>query len=166
MKRRLSLLCVVLLTIAFLIPQVTRRVRAQDAAPAPVPTPNDVIDQIMGQIGQGRIDDAVGMMDGLKNQADLKSAARSRLITLRDDQGQYHGYDIAAVQRFTPQLQTDDVLAYYDDQPVLIRFHFYRPILTGGKWAILGFQVSTSIEEMKDILKDTPVDYVGRRKAE
>jgi hypothetical protein len=160
MKRRLPILCGVLIATG-LIPLLALHVRAQDAAA--VPTPNELIDQMMSQIGQGRIDDAVGMMDGLKNQADLKSAARSRLINLRDDQGQYHGYDIAAVQRFTSQLQTDDVLAYYDDQPVLIRLHFYRPI-ANGKWAILGFQVSTSIQEINDVLKDTPVDYVGRKR--
>jgi hypothetical protein len=160
MKNRVSIICLILVA-AVVIPLVGRHVRGQDAAA--VPMPNEVIDQIMGQIGQGRIDDAVGMMDGLRNQADLKAAARSRLINLRDDQGQYHGYDIAAVQRFTPQLQSDDVLAYYDDQPVLIRFHFYRPV-AAGRWAILGFQVSTSIQEIKEILRDTPVEYVGRKK--
>jgi hypothetical protein len=166
MKRSIpiALLLIVGLT-GFLVPVLTHHAKAQDAPPA-VLSPTEIIDQIMSRIGQGRIDDAVGMMEGLKNQGDLQQAARNRLITLRDDQGQYHGYDVAAVQRYTPQLQTVDVLAYYDNQPVLFRFHFYRPVVAnGGKWAILGFQVSTAVQEMADILKDTPVDYVGNRAA-
>jgi len=165
MKRSIPIVLAIVLT-AVLICAITHRAKAQDAAAPAVATPNEVIDQIMSRIGQGRVDDAVAMMEGLKNQGDMQQAARNRLITLRDDQGQYHGYDIAAVQRFTPQVQSVDVLAYYDSQPVMFRFHFYRPVVeNNGKWAILGFQVSTAVQEMAETLKDTPVDYVGNRAA-
>lgn len=142
-----------------------RVTKAQDAPPPAISTPTEVVDQIMGLIGQGRIDDGVGMMEGLKTQANLRQAARDRLIQLRDEEGTYRGYDVAAIQRFTNQFQIMDVLAYYDNEPVLFRFHFYRPQTTDtAKWMVLGFQVTTSTQEITEVLKDTPVDYVGRAK--
>jgi hypothetical protein len=140
--------------------------KAQDAPPPPpVATPTEVVDQIMVLIGQGRIDDGVALMEGLKAQSDMRQAARSRLIALRNDQGTYRGYDIAAVQRFSGQFQTVDVLAYYDEQPVLFGFHFYRPqVQDNVKWMVLGLQVTTSVQEITDVLKDTPVDYVAHKK--
>jgi hypothetical protein len=144
-----------------------RQSKAQDAAtapPVPVATPSELVDQIMGLIGQGKIDDSIALMEGLKNQPDLREAARNRLVRLREDEGNYHGYDIAAVQRFTSQFQTLDVLAYYDDQPVLMRLHFYRPQKDDSvKWMVLEFQVHTGLAEITDELKDTPIDYVGRK---
>jgi hypothetical protein len=143
-----------------------RPTKAQDTPPPPpVATPTEVLDQIMTLIGQGRIDDGVSMMEGLKSQLDLRQDARSRLLRLHNDEGTYRGYDVAAIQRFTGQFQTVDVLAYYDQQPVLLRFHFYRPqIQDGVKWNVLGFRVVTDLAEITDLLKDTPVDYVGRKK--
>jgi hypothetical protein len=142
-----------------------RESRAQEAPAAAVVNPSDVIDQIMGLIGQGKIDEAVGMMEGLKAQPNLREAARDSLIHLHDEQGPYRGYDIAAIQRFTGQFETADVLAYYDEQPVLLRFHFYRPQKQNDiKWMVLGFQVSTALPEITEVLKDTPVNYVGRGK--
>lgn len=165
MKRAISILLALVFT-GFLIPTTGHRASAQDTGATAVATPAEVIDQTMNLIGQGRIDDAVAGMEGLKNQTELKQEARARLITLRDDQGQYHGYDIAAIQHLTGQFERIDVLAYYDDQPVLFRYHFYRPqVQNGGKWAILGFQISTSVAEISDILRDTPVDYVGHKNA-
>jgi len=163
--RKNSLLIRVLLIIGLVMAGIAlRETKAQDASTAVV-SPTAVVDQIMGLIGQGKIDDAVGMMEGLKSQLDLREAARDRLIHLRDEQGAYRGYDVAAIQRFTGQFQTMDVLAYYDEQPVLLRFHFYRPqTQNGAKWTVLGFQVSTAVQEITDILKDTPVDYVGQGK--
>ena len=117
---------------------------------------------MMNLIGQNKVDDATNMMDGLKNEPDARNAARDKLIHLRDEQGTYRGYDIAATQRFTPQFQTVDVMAYYDQQPVLLRFHFYRP-QNNGTWNVLGFQITTVTQEIVDILRDTPVDYVARK---
>jgi hypothetical protein len=139
--------------------------KAQDTPAPAVAAPTEVVDQIMGLIGQGRIDDGVAMMEGLKNQVDQRQAARDRLIHLRDEEGTYRGYDVAAIQRFTNQFEIMDVLAYYGDQPVLFRFHFYRPQTSNSvKWMVLGFQVTTSTQEITEVLKDTPVDYVGRAK--
>ncbi len=164
MKQKLYFALMVIVTV-LVVQLIPHHVHAQDAgAPPVVQAPSEVIDQIMSRIGQGQIDNAVGMMEGLKNQGELQQAARNKLIGLRDDQGQYKGYDVAAVQRFTPQLQIVDVLAYYENQPVLFRFHFYRPVASSsGKWAILGFQVSTSVQDISEVLKDTPIDYVGNR---
>jgi hypothetical protein len=143
-----------------------RESKGQDAPPPqPVATPTEVVDQIMGLIGLGRIDDGIALMEGLNSQPDLRNIARDRLIHLRDEQGVYRGYEVAAEQRFTNQFQTLDVLAYYEQQPVLFRFHFYRPLTQPGtKWMVLGFQVTTALQEITEQLKDTPVDYVGRSK--
>ncbi len=163
MKRAISAALVILM-IGLMSPSLTHRAKAQDAGDAPPATPQQIIDQIMGQIGQGRIDDAIGNMEGLRNQIELRQAARVRLIGLSNEQGQYAGYDIAAVQKFTSRFQTINVMAYYNEQPVLFRFAFYRPqVANNGKWLILGFQVNTAVAEIVDVLKDTPVDYVGSR---
>ena len=164
MKRSLTA-AFLIIAIGLLIPAVTHRARAQDAAAPAVPPPNEIIDQIMTQVAQNQIDDAVALMDGLKNQAELKESARSALLRLRTDQGQYHGYELAATQKFTSRFETVDVLAYYDQQPVLMRFHFYRPDLqNNGKWAILGFQVSTDLPEVLTILKEAAVENVGAKR--
>jgi len=64
------------------------------------------------------------------------------------------------------QFQTLDVLAYYDQQPVLFRFHFYRPQKQDAvKWMVLGLHVITGLQEITELLKDTPVDYVGHSKS-
>jgi hypothetical protein len=155
---------VLILGICLLVPAITHRVKAQDAAAAAVATPNDIIDQFMTQVGQNNIDNAVSVMDGLKVDADLKQSARDTLIRVRTDQGQYHGYDIAAVQSFTGRFETFDVLAYYDQQPVLFRFHFYRPdTQNNGKWDILGFQVHTDLAEVVAELKDVMNEKITRR---
>jgi hypothetical protein len=167
MRKKVAL-AVTAVTVSLILAGHAMRISKAQDAPAPataVAAPTEVVDQIMGLIGQGRIDDGVAMMEGLKNQPDLRQAARDRLIHLRDEEGAYRGYDVAAIQRFTNQFEIMDVLAYYDDQPVLFRFHFYRPQTTeNAKWMVLGFQATTSTQEITDVLKDTPVDYVGRAK--
>jgi len=137
--------------------------RAQDSAPVvAVATPTEVVDQIMTQIGQNQIDDAVSLMEGLKDQPELRQAARESLVHVRETEGTYRGYDVASIQRFSPRFQTMKVLAYYDDQPVLLRIHFYRPQKQDGvKWLVLSFHVITELPEMTEMLKDTPIDYAG-----
>ena len=138
--------------------------QADDGLSMPLATPEETVAPIMAQIGAGKIDEAVAMMDGLNSQPNLKEAARDRLLHLRDEQGRYRSYDIAAVQKFTKQFQTLDVMAYYDLQPVLLRFHFYRAQLDPSvKWTILGFQETSSMQEIVDILKDTPVEYTAAK---
>ncbi len=162
MRRRSILLAAIVLS-AVSLTLFHTATRADDAAaPAVVAPPLEVIDQMMNLIGQNQVDQATNMMDGLKNQPEMRNVARDKLIHLHDEQGVYHGYDVAATQRFTPQFQTVDVLAYYDQQPVMLRFHFYRP-LKDGSWNVLGFQITTSVQEISEILKDTPVDYLGQK---
>jgi hypothetical protein len=161
MKRRIAAVSLILI-IGLVISVVTHRVKAQDGGAAAAPS--DVIDQFMTQVGQNQLDNAVSIMDGLKVDADLKQSARNDLIRLRNDQGQYHGYDIADTQRFSSRFQTIDVLAYYDQQPALLRFHFYRPdTQNNGKWDILGFQVHTDLPEIVTMIKDATNGTVGRR---
>jgi len=164
MKRSLTAASLIFV-IALLVPLIAHHVKAQDAAGAPVPSPNDIIDQFMTQVGQNQIDNAVSVMDGLKIDADLKQSARNDLIRVQSDQGRYHGYEIADTERFTNRFQTIDVLAYYDQQPALFRFHFYRPdTQNNGKWDILGFQVHTDLPEIVTMIKDATSDTAGRRR--
>ena len=131
---------------------------AQDVAPAN--TPADIIDRVMALVGQGRIDDAMNIMDDLKNQPDLNQAIRGQLIDLRSQQLQYHSYDIAAVQKFTGNFQKFDVIANYEQQPILFRFTFYRPRAGGdGKWTVHYLGVHPSVVDVMEILKDSPVEY-------
>jgi hypothetical protein len=132
------------------------RVTAQNA---PAGSPAEIVGNVMDMIGQGRLDDAVNLMDGLNSHDDLKQDVRGQLLHLRDEQGHYHGYDIAATQKFTANFQRIDVIANYDQQPVLIRISFYRPMGSEGKWTVLYFHIHTNVVEILDILKDSPVDY-------
>jgi len=158
----LALLISVGIATAVIFWQHPSPVQAQDV-PAGFPPPSEIISQMMSLIGQNKIDEATAMMDGLKDQPDARNIARDKLIHLRDEQGVYRGYDIAASQRFTGQFQIVDVMAYYDQQPVLMRFHFYRPQLTSG-WNVLGFQIQTSVQDITTILHDMPVDYRTNKK--
>jgi hypothetical protein len=158
----LAVFCVVTILAAG---NFSRPLQAQDSPQAVISNPTDLVDQIMALIGQSRVDEAIALMDGLKNQPELREAARSRLLHLREDQGVYRSYEVAAVQKFTGQFQTTDVLAYYDEQPVLLRFHLYRPQKQDNvKWIVLGFQTTTALEEITEVLKDTPIDYPAHGK--
>jgi hypothetical protein len=142
-----------------------RPTKAQDVPPQQLAAPTEVIDQVMNLIAQGRIDDGVALMEGVRSDPDLRQATRSRLSRLHAELGDYHGYDIASTQRFTNQFEVVDVMANYEQQPVLLRFTFYRPQNQDGvKWVVLGFQINTALPEIADILKDTPVEYVVRRR--
>ncbi len=157
-KSRFALVSV---AVVALTTAMTFRVTAQ--APPPAGTPTDMLGHIMEMIGQGRIDEAVSLMDGLKSNADLKQDVTAQLVHLRDEQSPYHGYEIAATQRFTGEFQRIDVVANYDQQPVLLRFSFYRPLGNEGKWTVLYCHVHTNILEILDLLKDSPVDYFAGR---
>ena len=162
--RRVSLfVCILILASIAMLSFQLRATKAQDAPAGPTAaTPTEIIDQMMGLIGQNKVDDATNLMEGFRNQPDARNAARDKLIHLREEYGNYHGYDIAAFQKFTPQFQTADVMAYYEQEPILLRFHFYRPTVD-GPWNVLGFQITTSSQEITEILKETPVDYVARK---
>jgi hypothetical protein len=124
-------------------------------------TPSAAIDRIMGLIGQGKVDDAM-TGDFLKDDPDARQAIRARLIALRDEQQHYYGYDIPAIQRVSPRLQTLWILAYYDEHPVLFRAQFYRPTgQASDPWKVLEFVVETTPSEA---LKEMPIDYYGRMK--
>src|SRR5438132_4433175 len=90
------------------------------AAPAAADTTyGGTIDRVMGQIVAGRIDEALGAIEFLKQQPDTRAALRDHLVQLANQQQHLYGYDIAAVQRFSERLQTVSVLAYYEQQPIL-----------------------------------------------
>lgn len=166
MRRISTIAGFVILTAAAILLVELKPTKAQDASPSvtgpAVTAPADIIDQMMSLIGQNRIDDATALMGNLKSAPDLRSTAREQLSHLHDDQGSYHGYELAAVQKFSNQFQTFNVMAYYDEQPVLLRFHFYRTQNTGS-WNVNGFQAVTNVAEITEVLKDTPIDYPAHR---
>jgi hypothetical protein len=156
--RRFSALVLIVLVGSIAIFWVQLNPTKAQEAPAGGSSPSDVIDQMMMQISQNRIDNATALMGNLRSTPDLRSAARDQLDHLHDDQGTYHGYEIVAIQKISNQFQTFNVMAYYDQQPVLLRFHFYRP-QAAASWNVIGFQAVTSIADMTEVLKDTPIDY-------
>ena len=162
MRRTVSLLGVCAMILGLM---TVRRTAAQDAPPAIPGGAAGVVDKIMGLVGNGQIDQAVPLMDVLKNQPDLREDARTKLLRLRDGQlGTYRGYDIATTIRFSPRLQTLDVLAYYDQQPVLLRFEFYHPQASDAvPWSVLDFRVDTDVAAAIEVLReDAPGIGVGR----
>jgi len=157
MRRFSAIAGLVFLALATLLLVELKPTKAQDATPA-VSSPSDLIDQMMAQISQNRIDDATALMGSLKSAPDIRNAARDQLDHLHDDQGNYHGYEIVAVQKISNQFQTYNAMAYYDQQPVLMRFHFYRT-QGNSNWNVIGFQAVTNIADITEVLKDTPIDY-------
>jgi hypothetical protein len=120
------------------------------------------VDRIMSQIVVGRIDEALGGIDFLKQQPDVRTELRNRLTQLADQQQRLYGYDIAAVQRFSDRLETLSVLAYYEQQPILFKFELYRPQgHTDQPWLVQSMSINIDVMEE---LKDTPVDYLGGRR--
>jgi hypothetical protein len=136
------------------------------AAPAAPVGPSNgapqAVDRVMSQIVVGRIDEALGAIDFLKQQPDVRTELRNRLTQLADQQQRLYGYDIAAVQRFSDRLETLSVLAYYDQQPILFKFELYRPQgHTDQPWLVQSMSIYIDVMEQ---LKDTPVDYLGGRR--
>lgn len=134
------------------------------AQPAPAAPPGwmGLVDRIMGQIGGGKIDEAMATIDFMKDQPDARAVLRDHLIRINNAQQQpFYGYDVAAVQRFTDRLQTVSVLAYYGEQPFIFRFEFYHPQQRAEQpWLIQSLSLHPNVTEE---LKDVPVDYFGHR---
>ena len=139
-----------------------RPTRAQAGGGAGATPPAKVVDNIMSALSNGHIDDAMSLMAGLKDYPDERDAARNTLLTLQSEQGQVRGHDLAAVQKFSGQLEADDVLVYFDKVPVLMRFTFYEP-KPNADWQVLGLTVLPA-GRIGETLRDAPVDYVGQRK--
>ena len=137
---------------ALVVAMTVRRSAADDDAPAGGPTAT--LERVMGAIGDGKIDDAVGLMDGLRARADQKDAARVALLAVRDGQlGAWHGSDVAEVVRFTARLQTVDEVGYFDQQPVLYRFECFEPV-AGGPWQVLNLKVEPDLNNQVETLRE------------
>ena len=126
-------------------------------------SPSAIVERAMASIGAGRADDALTAMAFPAQQQDQKDAARRDILAVRDAQlGGYHGYDVGQTVRFTPRFQALDVVAYYDRQPVLFRYEFYRP-QDGGAWSVLGLKVDQTEAGMIEALReDAPGVAAGR----
>ena len=121
------------------------------------------IDRVMSNIVAGRIDEALAAIDFLKEQPDARAVLRQRLVTTANEQVHCYGYEITAVQSYSKHLHTVWVLGYYEQQPMLFRFEFYRPQAREDKpWVIQGLSLYPNVTEE---LKETPVDYIGERAA-
>jgi len=120
----------------------------------------DNVDKVMNAIGDGKVDDAVALMDVMKKNPDLREQTRSRLNDLHLQEGNGYGYDVVSVQRFSDRLHIVSVLGYYQDFPVLFRFQMYHPKGQNDPWMVLDFEIHANVAEE---LKDTPIDYVRHR---
>jgi hypothetical protein len=154
-------LAVVALIAAMMMWKVQHAMAAPAAPVGPSNGAPQAVDRIMSQIVVGRIDEALGAIDFLKQQPDVRTELRNHLAQLADQQRLY-GYDIAAVQRFSDRLETLSVLAYYEQQPILFKFELYRPQgHTDQPWLVQSMSINIDVMEE---LKDTPVDYLGGRR--
>ncbi len=165
MRRTASLVGAGVVTAVAVATWAGRRSAAQDtpAAAAGSDSPATIVDRSMGPVGAGQADDAVAAMAFMPQQQDQKDAARRDVFAVRDATlGGYHGYDVAQTVVFTPRFQVLDVVGYYDKQPVLFRYEFYRPT-DGGPWTVLTLKVDQTEAGMTEILReDAPGIGVGR----
>ena len=152
-RRAVTTAVVACLAVAAATAVAVRRSAADDDAPA-AGGPGRTVDAIMAAVGRGQFDDAVGLMDGLKGRADQKDAARSALIAVREaGLGVWRGHDVSTVVRFSPRLQTVDVVGYFDVQPVLYRFSMYQPT-DGGPWQVLDLKVDGNLTTATEALRE------------
>lgn len=141
-----------------------RPTAAQDAPPLSG-SAESAVEKVMDHLGHGDIEEAVRLMDRPTGGADLRADARAKLIALRDAQvGAYHGYDVAQTVRFTARVQVLDVMAYYDQQPVLVRFQLYHPAVEeSAGWSVLAFEVQPDLTVALQVLReDAPNVAAGR----
>ncbi len=139
-----------------------RPTRAQDGGGAGPTPPAKVIDNIVTVLVNGKVDDAVSLMAGLKDYPDERDAARNTLLTLQGEQGQPLGHDLVAVQKYSGRMEADDVLVYFEKVPVLMRFTMYEP-RANADWQVLALAVLPA-GKIGETLHDAPVDYVGQHK--
>jgi hypothetical protein len=165
MRRLGSVLCVSAAAAAIVTAVAVRHTSAQDDAPAG--GPSQVLSKVMASIGSNQVDDAVAQMDGLKDNGAEKDGVRAALLAVRDvpHLGAYHGYDVPAVVHYSARLQTLDVLAYYDLQPVLYRFEYYQPS-DNAAWQVLDLRVdwglTTAMETLRDDASNSALGRGGR----
>ncbi len=164
MRRTVSVLGGCVVVVAVVVGLADRRSAAQDGG-APSGGAAGAVDKLMASVGGGQLDDAAAFMDRLKTPTAVRDGARDALLKLRELQlGDYHGYDVATTVRSSPRFETVDVLAYYDQQPVLIRIDFYHPQADDAvPWTILDFRVDPNLTTAVEVLReDAPGLAVGR----
>ena len=133
---------------------VVRPTAAQDESPTASGGATKLVERVMTAVGHGQIDDAVGLMEGLKARGAQKDDVRSALLAARDGQlGPWRGYELSTVVRFSGRLQTLDVLGYYDLQPVLYRFELYQPA-ADGVWTVLDLRVEGDLDKATEVLRE------------
>jgi hypothetical protein len=163
MRRTASLVGTGLVAAVVAVALIGRRSAAQDNPAGETVAPTAMVDKAMVAIGNGQADDAVTAMAFMAVQQDERDAARRDILALRDSQlGNYHGYDLAQTVPFTPRFEALDVVGYFDRQPVLFRYEFYRP-QENGPWTVLTLKIDPTEAGMVEVLReDAPGVGVGR----
>ena len=127
-------------------------------ASAQVPRPADVIrtelrprvEELLTLYSQGKFDDMLQRMPVAPAQTrDEFDSLRHDLVAVSTIAGRYLGFDIVTSQTLSDRYYEIYVMAYFEKEPVLFEFGFYRPADT---WQVQRFKFRTDLGTFLDTL--------------
>ena len=101
------------------------------------------VEELLSLYSQGKIDDLLQRMPvaPAESRDDFENLRRD-LIGLTGVAGRYLGFDIVASETLSDRYHEVYVLAYFEKEPILFEFGFYRP---GAAWQVQRFKVETDL---------------------
>jgi len=101
------------------------------------------VEELLTLYSQGKIDDMLQRMPIAPAQTrDEFDNLRRELIALTGIAGRYLGFDIITSQALTERYHEVYVLAYFEKEPILFEFGFYKP---GEVWQVQRFKVEPDL---------------------
>jgi hypothetical protein len=125
---------------------------------AQAPRPLDVIraelrprvEELLTLYSQGKVDDMLQRMPVAPAQTrDEFDSLRHDLVAVSTIAGRYTGFDIVRSRTLSDRYYELYVLAYFEKEPVLFEFGFYRPADT---WQVQRFKFRTDLGPFLDAL--------------
>jgi hypothetical protein len=108
------------------------------------------VEELLSLYGQGKIDDLLQRMPvAPADNRDEFDSLRRELIGLTGVAGRYLGFDIVALETLSDRYHEVYALAYFEKEPILFEFGFYRP---GEAWQVQRFKVKTDLGPFLDAL--------------
>jgi len=108
------------------------------------------VEELLSLYSQGKIDDLLQRMPvaPAESRDDFENLRRD-LIGLTGVAGRYLGFDIVASETLSDRYHEVYVLAYFEKEPILFEFGFYRP---ADAWQVQRFKVKTDLGPFLDTL--------------
>jgi hypothetical protein len=108
------------------------------------------VEELLALYSQGKIDDLLQRMPvPPADTRDEFENLRRELIGLTGIAGRYLGFDIVASETLSDRYHEVYVLAYFEKEPILFEFGFYRP---ADAWQVQRFKVKTDLGPFLDVL--------------